>query len=284
MDDQRDIPDTPLYEATPAAAALMGGSPNSGVGAGLSFEPEPISPYDPNDAGNKRGFILLGITFAALLLLAVLVMNLWSDGARTRDVPPIIPGSAEFKVVPDAPGGVDTSNQGREVYGRIDGSAAPEVEPRPAPEEPIQVATTAPAAPLPDAVEIEVAPAVPVRPEPTPEPTPEPAPEAVVQAPAARPAAPRPTPAPRPAATTSGWVVQLAALGSQAEADQTWNRFSSRFASTLPAGVSKDVQFATVNGRDYHRLRAAGFGSKADADRFCATLKAQDQACLVRKA
>jgi len=86
------------------------------------------------------------------------------------------------------------------------------------------------------------------------------------------------TPAPRPqqvAVSPQGrWRVQLGAFGVAANADRLWNKLSGHAVLT---GTKKTL---LPSGR-VTRLLATGFASKADANRACATLKQQGQACLV---
>jgi cell division septation protein DedD len=84
------------------------------------------------------------------------------------------------------------------------------------------------------------------------------------------------------AATTSGgWSVQLAAPKSEAEAQSTMTRLSSKYAAELngsPIGVHK----AQVNGDTIYRLRVSGL-TKADAAALCARLKGEGGQCFIAK-
>ena len=86
------------------------------------------------------------------------------------------------------------------------------------------------------------------------------------------------TPAARPQQVTASpqgkWRVQLGAFGVVANADRLWNKLSGHAVLT---GTKKTL---LPSGR-VTRLLATGFASKADANRACATLKQQGQACLV---
>lgn len=255
-----------------AEPAMAGGL--AGAGA---FEPEPVHPYDPSDASGRRAMILLFLTFGGLLLLAWLVFSLYQPGVRDRDAPPIITASDQpFKTAPETPGGAQTPDQDREVYGAIDGSSPDGVTTAPLPEQPLD---TRPAAPeLPTRMEVEVEPVVPM-PEPEPRSEPEPAP--VVRTPApSTPAASRPA----VAGGSSDWVVQVASLRSQAEARDTYDRLSRRFASQLPSTASADIQRADLGDKGiYYRVRVAGLADKAAANRLCSAFKGANQACFVAK-
>jgi TPR repeat protein len=114
-------------------------------------------------------------------------------------------------------------------------------------------------------------------------PAPAPAPVTVAAAPARARATPAPAPAAAPApaparpaaARPAGkWRVQLGAFGVAGNADRLWNRLSGNPAL---AGTQKTL---IPSGR-ITRLLASGFASKDDAERACARLKRQGQACLV---
>jgi TPR repeat protein len=98
--------------------------------------------------------------------------------------------------------------------------------------------------------------------------------QAVVAAPAVVPA-PRPKTALAPALPKQGkWRVQLGAFGVAGNADRLWNKLSGNPAL---AGTSK----ALVPSGNVTRLLASGFTNEAEANRACAALKKQGQACLV---
>jgi hypothetical protein len=77
------------------------------------------------------------------------------------------------------------------------------------------------------------------------------------------------------------YVVQLAALQSEAAIDASWRRFVSR-APGLFAGASMDVQRADLGPRGiYHRVRAGYFASSDDATLFCERIRQMGQDCIV---
>lgn len=264
----------------------------------LKFEPEPVSPYDPQDGSGKRALILLGLTFGGLLLLATLVFRIYGDGTKTRDDIPSIRASAEpFKEeVTDDTVAPDT----REIYAALDGTDAELVVPAPEPERPVRLLD-----PLPETMTVEIEPVRPVPTEPAlsgsvpVEPiVPEPmiadsAPSREVDIPAPEPARPAPV-QPEPATSagpsgtvsgdSSGWVVQVASLRSRAEADATYGDISRRFSDLLPATAFADVQRADLAEKGiYFRVRLAGLADKGAASRLCESFKASGQACFVTR-
>lgn len=84
------------------------------------------------------------------------------------------------------------------------------------------------------------------------------------------------SPAPRTAAGTH--MVQLAALGSDADARTTWGRLS-RQASDLLADHEPVIEQKTINGHVFYRLRVGGFDSAQAARSFCVRLHARSIAC-----
>ena len=81
---------------------------------------------------------------------------------------------------------------------------------------------------------------------------------------------------PSPAAP-GGPVVQLGAYGSMVKAETAWSLLSGRFPEV--AALRKSVVTATVAGKPFYRLRAAGSAEQTRA--ACAALKAAGENCLV---
>lgn len=134
-----------------------------------------------------------------------------------------------------------------------------------------------------------VAATAPITPLKKPEPVSAPAPKAEPKAqPVAKPVEPKPTPAPvvkkaeapKPAAAPTGgsYKIQLAALGSDAEARQTWSKITAKHGDVVKG--SPIIIKAEVNGKTYYRLRATGFSSAAAAKSACATLSSRGQGCM----
>jgi hypothetical protein len=77
----------------------------------------------------------------------------------------------------------------------------------------------------------------------------------------------------------SGVGVQLAAYGTRARAEEGWTQVSRR--TDALAGVKYRVVEAKVDIGTVYRLQAVT-GSRAEADRLCATLKADGVDCQVK--
>ena len=151
--------------------------------------------------------------------------------------------------------------------------------PEPAPQPSAQVAQQPQAsdippakAPEPSAAETQVAVAVPP-PAPEPKPAPEPAP---APAPAAK-----PEPAPKPAASDGRFRVQLGAFRDEAAARGEWNRLTKRYPTVL-GGLSLRIQQVDLGAGKgvFHRIQG-GMLTEDAAEKACAALKAQNQACLL---
>jgi len=121
-------------------------------------------------------------------------------------------------------------------------------------------------------------PAVAAPPSPTPPPAapPPPAPTVVASEPAAAPAPPPPRPR-----TTIRTAAQIAAADSEAQARQALAAIRRALGDGM-AGLSTTVEPATVGTRTFYRALVHGFGSTAEATRFCDAAAARGKACFLR--
>ena len=78
-------------------------------------------------------------------------------------------------------------------------------------------------------------------------------------------------------ATPAGPTIQLGAYASTIKADTAWTLLSGRFPEV--AALKKAVVTATVKGKPFYRLRAAGSSEQTKA--ACAALRAAGESCLV---
>jgi cell division protein FtsN len=104
---------------------------------------------------------------------------------------------------------------------------------------------------------------------------------------APKPAAPVATPAAaaaaKPAATGGGYVLQIGAYKSQADADTAWKAYKGKHAALL-SGYSDDVQQADLGDKGtWYRLRVGGLSDKEVATALCDRLKADGGACILGK-
>ena len=179
-----------------------------------------------------------------------------------------------------------------DVYGANGAPVAPAFapppeapKPRPAPSLTVQTVDTAP---------VHVVPGAPAKPAtvavapPAPAATPTaPKPAVVAAAPAPKPAVVATAPAPKPAvpgtapAASGGTLVQIGAYSSAALADKGWSDLAKAFPSPM-SGKSKRVEPLERDGKTLYRTSVSGWGSKAQAEAFCAQMKAAGRACLVK--
>ena len=257
----------------------------------MSITAEEFDDYDAeHDEGGLSGFYVLAIFLALLGAFLVIVYFAYQKGMTDAtladaDLPVVAADPRPVREeVPLAIGGTER----KEVYDRIEGvtptsvvaDARPDRDPmegfasaqdaaRPA-------ANTAPAAPIVAAAAPEPAAAKPAARPATATPKP-----AAPKPAAAKPAAPVAAAAPSAAPVVGTHVVQVGAFGSNDEAMRFYESLSGKMGGMVSA-KSPDIQVADVKGRTYHRLRLAPFGSKADANEYCAGLKAKGQDCLVK--
>ncbi|MCD2181574.1 SPOR domain-containing protein [Rhizobium sp. GN54] len=105
---------------------------------------------------------------------------------------------------------------------------------------------------------------------------------ALASEPAAQPAAAAPEQAQPAAANPGGYVIQIASLPSEAEAQTSYNNLSSRFGSVI-GGRGVDIKRAEIaNKGTYYRVRIPA-GSREEANALCAKYKAAGGSCLVTR-
>jgi cell division septation protein DedD len=96
---------------------------------------------------------------------------------------------------------------------------------------------------------------------------------------AAKPAAPVAAP-PAAAAAAAGYVLQIGAYKSQADAEAAWKTYQAKHAALL-AGYSDNVQQADLGEKGtWYRLRIGGFADREVATALCDRLKADGGACI----
>jgi len=226
---------------------------------------EELAPFDVRDSSGKSGMIKLALGLGFLLLLALFIFKVYQPGVRDRGTPPKITAeNTPFKIKPDDAGGVQTPNQDKTVYDVMDGKTPSEtVTPSPTPEVPIE---------LPKAANIKV----------------DPAPVAIPKAAVPKvktPAKAVASSAPRAVAVgASEWVVQVASVRSQQDAQALWNKISTKFDNVLSPGHYADIKYADLAEKGvFYRLRVAGLPDKSAASRMCSVFEAKGQACFVTR-
>lgn len=86
---------------------------------------------------------------------------------------------------------------------------------------------------------------------------------------------------PAPVARSSGkYIVQLGAFSSAANAQKAWGQFTKKHS--ILKGFSSSSSTATVKGKSFTRLAAAGFGNLEAANAACRQIKAGGGDCIVK--
>jgi cell division septation protein DedD len=271
------------------------------------FDSDPDSRH-ARRAAHTRLILTISLAVLAVMALGVAARHiLFGEAPKDHQlsVPVIHAEDKPIKVKPQDRGGMDVPNQDKLIYDRMaakkddqgperllpppeTAQAPPPPEPRPAAAPPpastapaLPPATTAPApalsAPLPPPVAA-----------PAPAPAPVAAPPKTQAPPAAAKPAPAPVPIPAPAAAPpakaaagGGWVVQLGAVHSDAEAKAEWNRLKGAHAEL--AGLSPDIVQVDIPGKGLFWRVRGGPLEEAQARVLCSSLSKQGQGCLVAK-
>jgi hypothetical protein len=247
--------------------------------------------------------LTLVVSVLVLLGLAAAIFVFYRQGVRQAG-PPQAVGAPVGGLKAPAPADAQPQDAaaGLEIY-RSESGQPPQMVPAqpqftPAPEQPQArpqpgppvVITPAPAAPAPTAKPLPPAQAAPaLRPSqsaPPPAAVEKPAAQAPTRPAAAervaeKPKAKPPAEKPAPAAKAGAAAVQIGAVSSPALADQTWNE-AVAVSPGLAAGKGKGVEKVDKDGKTLYRTSVTGFASKADAQAFCAKLKAAGKACFVK--
>ena len=208
---------------------------------------------------------LIGFGIAALAAIGIVIGGI--SVLRSQPGPPhgdgklIAAQEGDYKVKPDAPGGMKVEGQGDSSFAASEGAEANgKIDTNAASEAPVKGAKAASVKPG-----FSGTPAKPVA-------------TASVPASGGKLVAPPPAkPLPNAAmAAASGSLVQLGAFGSEAKANEAWTSMAKRFGylSALP----KSVVVAQVNGNQVYRLRANAGGQ---ASTICGKLKIAGENCMI---
>ena len=219
---------------------------------------------DAADDGVSTGK-LIGFAIAALLALAVVIGGVTLLRTNTAPTPKgdgklIAAQEGDYKVKPDAPGGMKVEGQGDSAFAASEGAEANgKIDLNSAPEAPVAGAKATPKPGFAGAPAKATA-------------------TASVPAAGGKLVAPPPAKPVATAATTApeGSLVQLGAYGSEAKANEGWTSLTKRFGYLV--GLQKSVVVAQVNGNTVYRLRANAQGQAAT---ICGKLKVAGENCLI---
>ncbi len=216
---------------------------------------EALQPFDVRDQSSRRGMMWLLGGFVFLLILAFIVLKLFSTGTRDRDqTPRILVDNTPYKEVPAERGGEQTPNQGMEVYQKLNGTLKEEeVTVLPATENPL---------PKPQAI------------------TEKPAANIVIKEPQSK----EVTKPPVQTIVSSDYVVQVASLRSNKEAIGLWETLSDKMGGVISNAHFADIKRVDLGNKGiYYRLRVSGLANKEAAKSLCEQLKSKGQNCFVTK-
>jgi SPOR domain len=202
---------------------------------------------DENVSSTKTiGFVLAGLALLALGVLGVSWLSNQSAKGPQGDGTLIAAQEGDYKVKPDAPGGMKVEGQGDAAFKASEGAEANgKIDTSSKPEAPMAGTKVAPKAGQPVAASAK--PSVN---------TPLPAPGGKLVAPIA----------PVAGSATGGVLVQFGAYGSEATANTAWSTLVARNPSL--AKLTKTVLPAAVGGNTLYRLRANA-GTAANAAAIC---------------
>jgi cell division protein FtsN len=274
---------------------------------------------EEEDVEGSRLPLLIVLALLVLAMFGGVVWLAYTQGvARGRGETPVLAAAGgPERVAPQDPGGSNVPYQGFKIYEQpapSDDSA--EAAPAAAPQAPQAKAESAPKAAMTAAPPKATAPA-PAAKAPPPaktvaaliqqaNSTPEPAkPAPVAKPPATKPTVAAPVPAgpatgaPRqlgtpvtaaakpaaapvaPVAAAGGFVLQIGAYKSQADAATAWKTYQSKHAALL-SGYSDNVQQVDLGEKGtWYRLRVGGFADREVATALCDRLKADGGACIL---
>jgi cell division septation protein DedD len=215
---------------------------------------------DVISTGKLIGFGIAAVAAIGIVIGGISVLRTQQPGPA-GDGKLIAAQEGDYKVRPDAPGGMKVEGQGDSSFAASEGAEANgKIDTNASPEAPVKGAKAA--LPKPG---FSGAPAKPVA-------------TASVPASGGKLVAPPPAkPLPNAAmAAASGSLVQLGAFGSEAKANEAWTTLAKRFGylSALP----KSVVTAQVNGNQVYRLRANAGGQ---ASTICGKLKVAGENCMI---
>ena len=194
---------------------------------------------------------------------------------KTASLPVSTPGASYTPppiISPSSPRGADAAAAAAEA--QRDAASAIVSQPlRPTPQ-PIKTAELPPSQPVPASTE----PGTSYAPPPEsgtlpPAAPPKPAPAPVRAAPP--PPQPAPPVAAAPVAVADNWRAQLGAFSQEGNARNLWNSLEKKYP-----GLASRQPYLVKSGQ-LTRLQAGNFASKADAEKFCATVGSASQPCVV---
>lgn len=220
-----------------------------------------LEAVEDEDDGVSTGKLAAFLIAALIALGAVIGGVAWlrsSQPGPQGDGKLIAAAEGDYKVRPDAPGGMKVEGQGDTAFQTSEGAAPKgKIDLNATSEAPVNGTKVAPPKGQPAPMGKSATAPMPAN-----------GGKLVATPPAA--------PVVRPAAVGKGGMVQLGAFGSEAKANQTWVSLAKRYAYLAP--LAKSVEAAQVGGSTVYRLRA---NAGADAGTVCGKLRVAGESCIV---
>lgn len=213
---------------------------------------------DETDDGVSVGK-LTALIIAALVALGIVIGGVWllrSRSAPASDPKLIAAEQGDYKVKPDAPGGMKVEGKGDSAFATSEGAeAGGKIDTNQQPESPVKGVRGGTAVDAAGKTSMNPTVGVPK---------------------ATAPLVAKPPVTAAGAAMSGSGVVQLGAYGSQAKADVAWGTLTKRFAWL--SGMSKAIVPAEVGGATVYRLRVNAGGQAANV---CARIKSGGENCIL---
>ncbi len=203
---------------------------------------------------------LIALIVAALVALGIVIGGVWAfrsktAPANTTDPTLIAAAEGDYKVKPEAPGGMKVEGKGDSSFATSEGAEATgKIDTNALPETPVKGVKGAAVADPAGKAAANTTVAVP-----------KPGGKLVAKTPVVV----------APVRTGGGSMVQLGAYGSEAKATTAWTTLSARYGYV--ASLTHQIVAAEVAGSTVYRLRA---DAGAQAAGICAKLKAAGENCI----
>lgn len=244
--------------------------------------------FEAREEETARGPLILAIAICVLLIFGGVIWNTYRQGVRPEGegLPSVLAAQQDtWKRTPETPAASAVPDTDKHFFDSLDATARDPVAvvPEPAAEEPVMTLAGADAAgdgeptqlrrgPVEPLVELGAAPAGPAA-----QASEQIQPVAVAEAAPAQ-QGPRAQFVFQP---DGAFLVQLAALRTEEQAETAWKRVNSS-APELYYGANKIIQRADLGPNGvFYRLRVGAFADRSEASAFCDAIKKTGATCIV---
>ena len=248
--------------------------------------------FDVREEESARGPLILALAIGVLLIFGAVVWNTYRQGIRPEGegLPSVLAEDGPIKTAPEDAGGATVANTEIRFFDEMDASSR---DPVTEPQQPVvelagagAVSDGAPTnllrGPVEPVTELDGTIATPPAPSGSPQQVASPSETVAVAA--------APVPVPEAAqgpkvrfafAAGGNYLVQIAALRSEEQAETAWKRLTAS-SPELYYGATKVIQRADL-GQDgvFYRLRVGAFADRSEASAFCDAIKDAGANCIV---